>query len=96
MAVDAVLSEDVLICSAIRLRQKFSFPSSRQFLLCSTIYSREKTKSGSFPRNFHTMTIVLCTSPFTFTGICFLSFQRELDIVFKPCVMVVTWGDGEV
>jgi hypothetical protein len=44
MAVDNILSEEVLICSAIRLRQKFSvllmLPGATSFLY----YSRENTK----------------------------------------------------
>ena len=82
MAVDTILSEEVLICSIIRLRQQFC---ARRFLLRTTVEKRQK--SESFLRTFHIMNIVLCTT--TFTLIFFsTSFQRELDIV-RPCV--VSW-----
>jgi hypothetical protein len=48
MAVDTVLSEEVLICSAIRLRQKFSMlltlPSATSFVYYSREEKRQKVE----------------------------------------------------
>ena len=56
------------------------------------VHSREKTKSESFLRTFHT--IVLCTSTFIPPPFFKKHFQREFDIVKALCHCRLLDGDG--
>jgi hypothetical protein len=48
MAVDTVVSEEVLICSTIRLGQKFSIYADLNNFVCGALHGREKDKKGKF------------------------------------------------